>query len=223
MLWLIGALLLGQAATPSDAVQKKALQATVRVYNAAKEQGGTAAAIGREGAVVYLLTAAHVVHGAEQVELQVFAPDAARPKHRFANVAVIATTSALGQDLALLRVVDADRAIAAVLPLRKKAAPMLKLPASACSAGCSTDGAPAVQSERVLQAPLVRKPGADEAVRCFKCKTPAVAGRSGGPLVDGDGNLLGIASGGDSAASYFIHPDEIRPFLKRNGLGFLAE
>ncbi len=80
-----------------------------------------------------------------------------------------------------------------------------------------------MQSERVLQALRVRKPGADESARCLKCKAGAVAGRSGGPLLDRDGTLLGIASGGDDRASYFIHLDEIRPFLKRNGLGFLAK
>jgi hypothetical protein len=228
MLLLVCTMLLGQ--TPQSAplapmaLRQKAIEATVRVYNAQKNGSGTAVAIGRDGPVVYLLSAAHLARGVDQLDVHVFAPgEGARPKHVFTKVAVLATADEQMQDLALLRLVDSDRVIASVLPLPKKAAARPKLPFDGFTAGCTDAAAPTLDAVRVLQAVLVRKPGADEAVRCFKCKSPATAGRSGGPLLDADGLLLGIASGGDSMASYYIHLDEIRPFLKRNGVGFLAE
>jgi S1-C subfamily serine protease len=223
MLCIVSAVLFAQVPAPPAALEKKILLATVRVYNPAREGGGTAVAIGREGTVVYLLTAAHVVRGAEHVEVDVLAPGELKPTHHFAQVAVIATTEALAQDLALLRVVDESKALGGVLSLRKASAALPKTPWRGYSAGCSRTGALSVESEQVLQPLLVRKPGGQEAVRCFKTKTPAVAGRSGGPLVHSDGTVLGIASGGDETFRYFIHVHEIRPFLKRHGVGFLAE
>jgi S1-C subfamily serine protease len=223
MLCLVAAVLLAQLPAAPAALEKKVLHATVRVYNPAREGGGTAVAIGREGSVVYLLTAAHVVRGAKHVEVDVFTPGEPKPAQHFAKAAVIAATDALAQDLALLRVVDEGKALGGVLPLRKAGAALPATPWRGYSAGCSRTGAPSLESEQVLQALLVRKPGGQEAVRCFKTKTPAVAGRSGGPLVHSDGTMLGIASGGDETFRYFIHVHEIRQFLKRHGLGFLAE
>jgi trypsin len=69
----------------------------------------------------------------------------------------------------------------------------------------------------------VRKPGANTSVLCWEtAKTPA-KGRSGGPLVDRRGYLIGVDSGAGDGKGYYIHIEEVHAFLKRNGLSWLYE
>jgi hypothetical protein len=42
-------------------------------------------------------------------------------------------------------------------------------------------------------------------------------------LLDSNGRVIGLASGHDAAAGYYVHSDEIHRFLKRNALGWLCE
>jgi hypothetical protein len=46
-------------------------------------------------------------------------------------------------------------------------------------------------------------------------------GRSGGPLVDKRGLLIGVCSGVSKDKAYFCHIDEINAFLERNGFDWL--
>src|SRR5690242_5141165 len=52
--------------------QVAAVLATVRVVNPARDRTGSGVLVGREGAFVYVLTAAHVVAGAEGLEVHTF-------------------------------------------------------------------------------------------------------------------------------------------------------
>jgi S1-C subfamily serine protease len=226
ILTLLLAATLGQDAEPprlEPAIAAAVLRATVRIHNPAKDEGGSAVVIGKVGPAIYLLTAAHLVAGTDKVELHVFPGEKGKSFRVIADVAVAATTPTLKQDLALLRLSARDDVLAVFIPVRKAGARSIKLPGPAYSAGCSKALSPSVETEAVLDAPLVRKPRADAAVRCFKCKAAPVEGRSGGALVHADGTLLGICSGGDGQSSYYTHVDEIRGFLIRNGLRLLVE
>jgi hypothetical protein len=118
-----------------------------------------------------------------------------------------------------LRVAADGDGLAVIVPLRKGAPPAP--PLAAFSVG--DDGTrPNIKDEEVMDGPLVKRPGADGSARFWKCKAMPVGGRSGGPLLDSGGALIGICSGGDGANGYYTHLDEIRRFLKSNGLGFLA-
>ena len=45
-----------------------------------------------------------------------------------------------------------------------------------------------------------------------------MSGRSGGPLLDADGRLIGVCSGTQEGMNYYTHPDEIRGALQRHRL-----
>jgi S1-C subfamily serine protease len=226
MLWLVCTAVFGQAADAprlSMAAEKSVLQATVRVYNAATDKGGSGVVIDRTGPVIYVLTAAHVVDKAERVEVHtVAAGEKAAVVRMFKEVAVVARTPSAVEDLALLRLVQSDFP-ASPLSFRKRTATPLKPPTVVFSVGVAQGGVPAVTAETLVGTANVRKPGAEQAARFWKCQQVPAAGRSGGPLIDSDGTLIGVCSGGDGKTGYYCHLDEIMRFLKRNGLGFLSE
>jgi S1-C subfamily serine protease len=224
MLALVCAALLGQPAEPRlpDAAEKVALQATVRVYNAVKSKGGSAVVIGRGGPAIYLLTSAHVVEQADRVEIHCVNPAGKDGAPRiFKEVAVVARTGAAVDDLALLRLVAGGEMPA--VALCKGDGPAWKAPRAAFSLGFVDGNSPTVSLETIVKSVMLRKPGADESAHFWKCQGLPVPGRSGGPLLHPDGTLLGICSGGDGKASYYTHLDEIRRFLKRNGLRHLTD
>jgi S1-C subfamily serine protease len=223
MLGLICAMLLGQPAELPrlpEAAAKVALRATVRVTST--RDTGSGVVIGRSGPVAYVLTAAHVVDQADRLEIDVLDPDGKGTGRRvFGKVTVVAKTSALAQDLALLRVRVDGGGLTAVLPLRRSEAAALSTPCPAFSAG-DNGVKPTLKSETILAVARLRRPGASASSRCWKCQAAPVAGRSGGPLLHADGTLLGICTGGDRETCYYTHVAEIRDLLRRNGLGFLA-
>ena len=48
-------------------------------------------------------------------------------------------------------------------------------------------------------------------------------GRSGGPLVDKRGHVVGVATGTNENKGYFCHIDAIHGFLRQNGFTFLFD
>jgi hypothetical protein len=81
--------------------------------------------------------------------------------------------------------------------------------------------APSVLDETVNRKASVRRSEDRAAVWCWETKRKQEVGRSGGPLLDGDGRVIGLASGHDGKHGYYVHAEEIHRLLKRNGLGWL--
>ena len=69
----------------------------------------------------------------------------------------------------------------------------------------------------------IHRPGEASAVKCWEAARPPAHGRSGGPLLDKHGRLVGLASGHDGKAGYYVHIDEIHAFLRANALRWLTE
>jgi S1-C subfamily serine protease len=171
--------------------------------------------------VVYLLTANHVVAGAKRVEVTTFTAEShplAAAVYRAAEVVAQSAES----DLAVLRLTTRDE-----MPGLVPVCPPSKVPRGkdfvALSVGCSGGGAPSVALEDVKARRRVRKPKADGAVLCWETAKAPAKGRSGGPLLDRDGRLIGLDSGAGDGKGYYTHVEEIYAFLRHNGLKWLYE
>jgi Trypsin-like peptidase domain len=216
----------GEAPAEAKEISKEqraaALGATVRVVNAAGRCEGTGAIVGRSGPHVYVLTAAHVVYGAEKVEIHTCsATSPAEEKSVYKSGEVVARTKD-ARDLALVRLATRDE-----MPGRLRICPSRRVPAergfAALSVGCSDGKPPTSRDETVAGKKLIRRPGDKEAVLTWEVKERPAAGRSGGPLVDARGYLLGVCSGASGREGYYGHTDVIHGFLKDNGFRWLFE
>ncbi len=194
---------------PAEA-QRAAVTATVRITGTAGV--GSGAVIGRDRVFVYVLTAAHVVGKDEAVEVATFSADSyPKPARAYKEAKVVARSRE--QDLALLRLPDDGK-----LPVGLRVGP--KAPADkafpALSVGCGAGEAPTCRVERVRSRRQVQRPGEKEPVWTWEVADAPKVGRSGGPLLDAKGNLLGVCSGVGDGSGYYLHLDEIHRFLRVN-------
>jgi serine protease Do len=199
--------------------QVRAVTGTVRVVNGAKAEG-SGVLLKRNGPLVYVLTANHVVDGAKRVEVSTYsAATHPRPAGTY-RADVIAQAG--GPDLAVLRFTTADD-----MPGSVPICPVSKVPEgqkfTALSVGCAAGAAPSVALENVLARRRVRRPGADAGLLCWQTEKTPARGRSGGPLLDRRGLLIGLDSGAGDGKGYYVHVEEVHAFLKRNGLDWLYE
>jgi hypothetical protein len=199
------------------AVKDKAVAATVKVVNVAEERQGSGVIIRRHGPHVYVLTANHVVAKAKKLELHVRREKGEPKVYRSATVLAGSPQA----DLAIIRLASSDD-FPVALPVCEKGKGPRARSFQAISAGWPKVEATA-QEEKVKQKVLLRRPGEKESVWSYETERKPTHGRSGGPLVDAAGRVLGVASGHDAAAGYFTHFDEIHRFLRQNGLQWLFD
>jgi len=161
------------------------------------------------------------VDGAKQVEVATFTSES-HPKAAavYRKVEVIAQSAS--SDLAVLRLTTRDE-----MPGSVVVCPATKVPNgkdfAALSVGCEGGRAPTCAVETVKGKREVRKPGADATLSCWETANAPDKGRSGGPLLDRNGYLIGVDSGTGDGKGYYVHGDVLHTFLRRNGLKWLAE
>jgi S1-C subfamily serine protease len=197
--------------TFSTELQASAISATTRIVNKSNRSIGSGVVIAIRPPFAYILTAYHVVARSDSFEVQTFSsssyPQASR---RFPGTRVIATSAAA--DLALVRI-PIDNSKLPALPL----CPLESLPESqpfvALSAGCTGEEAPKCQLDQVIGSKSVRKEAGSESRQVWEVTEELATGRSGGPLIDWQGRLLGIASGNSQGRGYYAHTAEIHDFL----------
>jgi hypothetical protein len=198
----------------SRVVQNMVLLATVRVQNKGSE--GSGVIVRQQGAFVYILTAAHMVEGADTVSVSTYsARSYPQPEKAYDQAQVIAR--AAGPDLALLRLATRDL-MPGLLPL----CPADKTPTEkdfpGLSCGVQTGQPPTCWADTVAGKKQVRKPNGQTSQVWELLREPA-GGRSGGPLIDKRGLLIGIGSGRNDGKGYYAHLDEIYRFLKGSETG----
>jgi S1-C subfamily serine protease len=205
----------------SRARQEAAVAATVRVVNPATDDEGSGALLRRSGPFAYVLTADHVVRGADELTVCTFsARSYPKPEHVCRSARVLARDEAA--DLALLRMPAAEAP-----PGWLRVCPPSAVPArtgfAALGVGCTADDPPTCRSETVRGRRKVRKPSVDGSAWYWETGQAPAKGRSGGPLLDPRGYLIGVCSGASEGKGYYSHPEEIHRFLKANGLRWLYE
>jgi S1-C subfamily serine protease len=219
MIWLLLPLLSAQVVESKEFsrdLQLGAVQATVKF-----DVGGSGVIIKRQGPLVYVLTANHVVAEAGTVQVITFSK-ASYPKSATTYSGGTVIARAKDEDLAVIRFKTTDE-MPGMLPLCPPKAIPTGDALSVLSVGCVTGEPPTCIAGAKASKKLVRRPGVKEAVIFWEIDKEPAKGRSGGPLVDRQGRLIGICSGRSGGKGYYCHTSEIHKVLKNNGLRWLAE
>jgi S1-C subfamily serine protease len=206
----------------SKEFQATAVTATVQIRNLTKKTDGSGVLIGKSAPFVYILTALHVVEEADRLEVAVFFKESfPRSKVVYRSAETISEKVGL-TDLAVLRLATTD-----VMPGYVRLCPEGLVPTGqgmrVLTVGCDEGNPPTCLSETVAGKKLARRQEGGAVASFWEVDRKYVKGRSGGPLLDGRGYLLGVCSGTNREKTYFVHIEEIHGFLKRQGFRWLVE
>jgi S1-C subfamily serine protease len=214
-------------ATFSQDTQWNAVCSTVRISSDNRDFttcSGVVIAV-REGAA-YVLTAAHGAKSTGEYKLEWFTRDKyPLPARQFTATQIGVVLESPTEDISLIKVAVGKDAPPGICKLAPVGARTKEFPVSALVVGCGDGGAPTAQVVQIAGKKLRKKTELDMAF-FWETTVPPVSGRSGGPLIDRQGRLIGIcaAKGGDLAQKgYYSHLDEIHATLKRNGQEWLIE
>ncbi|MCS7022947.1 MAG: serine protease [Gemmataceae bacterium] len=178
---------------------------------------GTGVVIAVEENVGWLLTAAHVaLH--ERVEVA-FITLQSYPEVAWYGRQATVVARWPDQDLALVRFQTGGRT-PPVLTLAPAWQRPRRFPAMAWSIGLGPQGTPQLLPEQILAREYVEREG-KRGVFFWQTATAPVAGRSGGPLLDAQRRVIGIAVAARGARGYYAHHDEILAALYQAGYGRL--
>jgi hypothetical protein len=188
---------------------------------------GTAVVVGARDGFTYLLTADHLVRSATEFDLDRYTLDSypLPDKDRsLKDVPAAVVASSKDADVALIKVAAGDHP----WPFVKLAPPgdrPKKFPFPAVSVGCSNGAAPTCQAENVVAKKFGRgdRPGEEIAAFVWEAERPQAVGRSGGPLVDARGRVIGLARSKSDDRGYYTHADDLLAVLKEKGYGWLWE
>jgi putative serine protease PepD len=192
-----------------DAVRTRSLEAAVRITSEADQQFGSGVVFARSGPHSYVLTAQHIVPTAKKVDVKT-------SSGKVFKAEVLARSSE--SDLAVLRLLT-GAGLSATVPLAAEGAKARTV----ASIGWEKGDEPTCLEESLKQKVRLKKPGEKTAVACWETERKPAPGRSGGPLIDEKGLIVGVATGHDGATGYYVHSDEIRTFLRLNGLSVLVD
>lgn len=202
-------------------LQQRAVCATVRIVNQNGGHRGTGVILRTSGPFVYILTADHLLNPGGKFEVSTFSESSyPRPNNIYFNAEVMARDRDL--DVALLRLPTRDR-MPASLPICPPAQTPKDEPFPVMTVGCSKGDSPTCLLDKVIAQKHVRKHPTSGISHVYELGNQQAPGRSGGPLLDARGQIIGICSGVTDRKGYFCHIEEIHRWLKRHNLQWLYD
>ena len=206
----------------SESRQWDALACTARLTGSSGELG-TAVVVGIREDTAFLLTANHVVTEHADRKLEFFTKDNYLKAPLELRITESPVYRAPQADLAIVRVSLGKTKVPIMkIPPPGPLARPRKFPAMALSIGCSNGQKPTCRIDEIGGKILVRKAN-DSGTFFWQTKLPSVGGRSGGPLIDKNGYLIGICAATQDNKGYFTHLDEIHVALKEGGYSWIWE
>ncbi len=193
----------------------RVIQATLALHIGLANEG-TAVLVGNRNGKLLALSANHLFQGkGKEAHATFFGPgDPPKSEKQLMDVDVLDSWPDI--DLVLLTV-DAPSKFSLPLQLGEARSKPGKLRGTTHTAGCDK-GYPHLRPELLIGKVLTTKTSGDVDAFYWEMTDPSIPGRSGGPLVNCDGQIIGICSGTDrKGKGMYIHIDEIRAALKRKG------
>ena len=179
---------------------------------------GTGVVIGVKDGFAYLLTANHVAV-ADRAEVQ-FTSRGNYPKAAWFGDGATVIARWPDPDLALVRFPTKKRAMP-ILPLAPAWQRPKAFPVPVLTLGVGNGEATTALPDTLIAKEFVKRDGKDGAF-FWRTQTAPEPGRSGGPLLDGRGRVIGITAARRDNSGYYTHHDEILAALKREGFGWLV-
>ncbi|WP_168564665.1 S1 family peptidase [Crateriforma spongiae] len=207
---------------------RRAVFASVRVTDDATGIVGCGSVVAIDAGGFDVLTAAHVLRGMVSAQVEFLDPGSVADPYsssgepagvirRCRQVRSVAVDDTL--DLALLRVTSAFRPeFSLSLPNTNRAERIAASVRSrggvdAFRAGWMSADRPETSAVRIVGTKRAKRRRSDVPVNYFAVDVPTIKGDSGAGLFDGDGVLLGVASGNSLGRGYFCDASEILRFL----------
>lgn len=203
-------------------LQYRALASTVRIVNLSSGYRGSGVVLRSDRGINYILTAEHVVDKATAgIEIMSFT-DATYPEPDRIVTGAEVVARIKEPDIALLKLVTRERLGPGLTICPRSQAPTAKV-FPALSLGCSNGAAPTCLVDKVVDRKRVRKMLGGGSSLVWEVGIQHAPGRSGGPLLDTRGNIIGVCSGSTDDRGYYCHTDELYSWLKDSGYGWLIE